>query len=113
MLQEALLQLSVGVVLHGLSMYGHRQAGSFAESVGAKWLQQLREGVSAQPAQVVPLLIGMLGLVGVELVRGVACKSASGPVEHTEMVLALAYLLVDTCEQVSGAHAAVVVSSVF
>ena len=46
------MQLSVGVVLHGLSMLGHSQARSLAESVGAKWLQELREGAVAAPHEV-------------------------------------------------------------
>ncbi len=45
-------------------------------------------------------MVGVAGLVGVEPVRGMAWDSASGPAEHMEMVLALAYLLVDTLEQV-------------
>ena len=92
----------MGVVLHGLSMCGHEQAHTLAESVGSKWLHQLREeGASAPLDQLVPVMVGMAGLVGVEPVRGVAWVSASGPAEHMEMVLVLAYLLVDTLEKVS------------
>ena len=89
------------MVLHGLSMCGHGQARSLAESIGARWLQQLRDHASASPAEVLSVMLGVAGLVGMDPLKGVAWDSASGPTEHMEMVVALAYLLVNILGQVT------------
>ena len=42
-LQEPCSHLSLGLLLHHLSAYGHRQAHSLAEKVAGKWLHQLAD----------------------------------------------------------------------
>ena len=40
-LQEAVVQWSLGLLLHGLSARGHTAARELAESVGTKWLSEV------------------------------------------------------------------------
>lgn len=94
------VQLSLGLLLHHLSACGHREAHALAESVGAKWLQELETPEDTD--QVVAVMIGLVGLVGVDLVRGVASWEAlCSTSQHSDMMLTLAYLVVDKIEKLS------------
>ena len=108
-----MVQLSLGLVLHGLSACGHAQASSLAENVGAKWLQEVQcladpdqvrslgawrgrvYGEACLHLQVVAMMAGLAGLVGVEPARGVAWEAACCLSQHSDMILTMAYLLVD------------------
>ena len=100
--QEAVLQLSFGIALHGLSSYGHRRVHTLAENVAAKWLQELRDKDEGELSggEVEPVIAGLAGLVGVDPVMCGRWESMCAVASHKEMMRTLGYLVVDSMEKV-------------